>query len=105
MTLLGSVTMASSEQVQIKCCISLFPWQDGSCRVAVSGASDDNLFVATPGDMEIVAPKKNDKVKILHGEFRGSIGKLIGIDGVDGIVKIGDDVRVLEMDTLGKLVV
>ena len=40
-------------------------------------------------DLEPVAAQKNNSVIILQGELRGNTGKLIGIDGRDGIVKMG----------------
>lgn len=56
-------------------------------------------------EMELVLPKKTDKVKIVMGDLRGSTGKLIGVDGVDGIVKMDDtlDIKILDMGQLGKM--
>jgi hypothetical protein len=55
--------------------------------------------------MEIVGPRKNDKIKIMAGVLRGATGKLIGVDGSDGIVKVDDtlDVKILELVHLAKL--
>ena len=39
-------------------------------------------------DLEAVPAGKNCCVIILQGELKGSTGKLIGIDGRDGIVKV-----------------
>lgn len=52
-----------------------------------------------------MAPKKFDRIKILCGAQRGATGKLIGVDGTDGIVKVDDtlDVKILEMSYLAKL--
>ncbi len=36
-----------------------------------------------------MAAQKNNSVSILQGELRGNTGKLLGIDGRDGIVKMG----------------
>ena len=53
----------------------------------------------------MVQPKKSDKIKIMSGGLRGSTGKLIGVDGSDGIVRLDDtlDVKILDMVILGKL--
>lgn len=50
-------------------------------------------------------PRKSDKIKIMGGAQRGATGKLIGIDGTDGIVKVDDtlDVKILDMVILAKL--
>lgn len=55
--------------------------------------------------MEIVGPRKNDKIKIMAGVLRGATGKLIGVDGSDGIVKVDDtlDVKILDLVLLAKL--
>jgi len=57
------------------------------------------------GELEAVRPKKSDKIKITSGGQRGLTGKLIGIDGNDGIVKLDDtyEVKILEMSSLAKL--
>lgn len=41
----------------------------------------------------------------MGGAYRGATGKLIGIDGTDGIVKLDDtlDVKILDMVILAKL--
>jgi transcription elongation factor SPT5 len=53
----------------------------------------------------MVVPRKSDKIKILGGAHRGATGKLIGVDGTDGIVKLEDtlDVKILDMVILAKL--
>lgn len=77
--------------------------QDGSCKVSL-GQSRDTVTIH-PSDMEIVTPRKSDKIKIMSGAQRGSTGKLIGVDGTDGIVKVDDtlDVKILDMVILAKL--
>lgn len=76
--------------------------QDGSCKVALD--SGDTILLL-PSDMEMVVPRKSDKIKIMSGAQRGSTGKLIGVDGTDGIVKVDDtlDVKILDMEILAKL--
>nr|KAJ0217171.1 hypothetical protein LSAT_V11C300154100 [Lactuca sativa] len=74
---------------------------DGACRVAVGG----DVITASPNEMEVVVPRKSDKIKIMGGPQRGATGKLIGVDGTDGIVKVDDtlDVKILDMVILAKL--
>lgn len=38
--------------------------------------------------LEPVLPHKGDKVMIIHGDDKGSIGLLLSIDGADGVVKL-----------------
>lgn len=54
----------------------------------------------------MIPPRKADKIKIMGGAHRGATGKLIGIDGTDGIVKVDDtlDVKILDMVILAKLI-
>ena len=69
----------------------------------LSGHGD--LITVNPLEMEQVVPKKSDKIKVISGEFRNSTGKLIGIDGADGIVKMDDtlDVKILDMSILAHM--
>merc|ERR1711981_573113 len=52
-----------------------------------------------------LAPIKGDKVKVIQGEDRESIGKLISIDGYDGIVRMEQDkqLKILQLRFLGKV--
>ncbi|XP_024365722.1 putative transcription elongation factor SPT5 homolog 1 [Physcomitrium patens] len=78
---------------------------DGSCRVALGPTGDGDILLVGQGDMDLVLPKKTDKIKIVSGEHRGCTGKLMGIDGADGIVRLDDtlDVRILDMSSLSKI--
>ncbi|XXG54874.1 hypothetical protein AAC387_Pa03g2645 [Persea americana] len=78
---------------------------DGSCKVALGSSGNGETVTALPTEMEMVVPKKSDKIKIMSGAQRGATGKLIGIDGTDGIVKVDDtfDVKILDMVILAKL--
>ena len=69
-----------------------------------SNGSGDTVIVL-PSEMEIVPPRKSDKIKIMGGSLRGFTGKLIGVDGTDGIVRIDDslDVKILDLVILAKL--
>nr|POE91625.1 putative transcription elongation factor spt5 like 1 [Quercus suber] len=61
---------------------------DGSYRI-VLGDNGETMTVL-PDEMDLVAPWKNDKVKIMAGVQCGTTGKLIGVDGSDRIVKVDD---------------
>ncbi|XP_062098611.1 putative transcription elongation factor SPT5 homolog 1 [Humulus lupulus] len=78
---------------------------DGSCRVVLGSGGGGESMVAVPGEMEAVVPRKNDRIKIMGGALRGATGKLIGVDGTDGIVKVDDtlDVKILDLAILAKL--
>ncbi|XP_072977351.1 putative transcription elongation factor SPT5 homolog 1 isoform X1 [Typha angustifolia] len=78
---------------------------DGSCKVALGSAGNGDIVTAFPTEIEVVKPKKSDKIKIMNGALRGVTGKLIGIDGSDGIVKLDDtyEVKILDMIILAKL--
>ena len=53
-------------------------------------------------DLEAVLAQKNSSVMILQGELKGNTGKLIGIDGRDGIVKMdmNQDIKIVDMPSL-----
>ncbi|KAH7525189.1 hypothetical protein FEM48_Zijuj06G0198700 [Ziziphus jujuba var. spinosa] len=79
--------------------------QDGSCRVVLGLSGNGEIISALPNEMEAVVPRKGDKIKITGGSLRGATGKLIGVDGTDGIVKVDDtyDVKILDLAILAKL--
>ncbi|KAL6605991.1 hypothetical protein ACP70R_041644 [Stipagrostis hirtigluma subsp. patula] len=78
---------------------------DGSCRVALGSSGNGDVVTVLPNELEVIRPKKGDRIKIMNGAFRGFLGKLIGIDGSDGIVKLDDtyEVKILDMVILAKL--
>ncbi|XP_057873734.1 putative transcription elongation factor SPT5 homolog 1 [Cryptomeria japonica] len=78
---------------------------DGTCKVSLGPSGNGEIITASFSEIEIILPKKSDKIKIVNGEYRGGTGKLIGIDGADGIVKIDDtlDIKILDMSNLAKL--
>lgn len=79
--------------------------QDGTCKVALGTSGNGETVTVLPSEIEVVVPRKSDKIKIMGGAQRGSTGKLIGVDGTDGIVKVDDtlDVKILDMVILAKL--
>ncbi|GAB4844697.1 hypothetical protein Ancab_038099 [Ancistrocladus abbreviatus] len=79
--------------------------KDGSCRLALGSSGSGEMVTALPNEIEVILPKKSDKIKIMGGGQRGATGKLIGVDGTDGIVKVYDtlDVKILDMAMLAKL--
>ncbi|RCV08551.1 hypothetical protein SETIT_1G335500v2 [Setaria italica] len=81
----------------------VFP--DGSCRVALGSQGNGDELIASANELEVVRPKKNEKLKIMNGSMRGVTGKLIGVDGSDGIVKVEGtlDVKIVDMVILGKV--
>ncbi|KAM0832722.1 hypothetical protein ACQ4PT_064717 [Festuca glaucescens] len=78
---------------------------DGTCRVALGSSGTGDVVTVLPTELEVIRPKKSDRIKIMNGNFRGFMGKLIGIDGSDGIVKLDDtyEVKILDMVILAKL--
>ncbi|KAH9614186.1 hypothetical protein KSS87_017895 [Heliosperma pusillum] len=78
---------------------------DGSCRVALGKNGDDEIVTALPNEIEVIPPRKGDKIKIMGGAQRGATGKLIGIDSSDGIVKVDEslDVKILDMGILARV--
>lgn len=78
---------------------------DGSCRVGLGSSGNGEVITVPANEIEMVVPRKNDKIKIMGGALRGMTGKLIGVDSTDGIVKVDDtlDVKILDMVILAKL--
>ncbi|XP_065880695.1 putative transcription elongation factor SPT5 homolog 1 [Euphorbia lathyris] len=78
---------------------------DGSCKVVLGSNGNGDTITVPPSEIETVVPRKSDKIKIMGGVHRGATGKLIGVDGTDGIVKVDDtlDVKILDMVILAKL--
>ncbi|KAK2991598.1 hypothetical protein RJ640_026999 [Escallonia rubra] len=68
-------------------------------------AGNGETVTSLPNEIEIVVPWKSDKIKIMGGAQRGATGKLIRVDGIDGIVKVDDTlyVKILDMVILAKL--
>ncbi|PNT69552.1 hypothetical protein BRADI_3g57590v3 [Brachypodium distachyon] len=80
---------------------------DGSCRIALGSSGSGDEVTASPDELQIVRPKKNDALKIMNGSMRGVTGKLIGVDGSDGIVRVRVEgtleTKIVDMVILGKL--
>ncbi|KAJ8760502.1 hypothetical protein K2173_015169 [Erythroxylum novogranatense] len=78
---------------------------DGSCRIVLGANGNGEAITAYQNEIDVVTPRKSDKIKIMGGAHRGATGKLIGVDGTDGIVKLDDtlDVKILDMIILAKL--
>lgn len=79
---------------------------DGTYRVGLGSSGGGEIVTVLHAEIDAVAPRKSDKIKIMGGAHRGATGKLIGVDGTDGIVKVDDtlDVKILDMVLLAKLV-
>lgn len=82
-----------------------FGGQDGSCRIGLGSSGNGETVTAPSSEVEVIVPRKSDKIKIMGGALRGATGKLIGVDGTDGIVKVDDtlDVKILDLVILAKL--
>ncbi|CAK9291026.1 unnamed protein product [Gordionus sp. m RMFG-2023] len=66
---------------------------------------DEKTISILSHDLEPVLPNINDKVKVLCGEFRDMLGKLINIEGEDGVVKIveeEEDIQLIPLHYLCK---
>jgi transcription elongation factor SPT5 len=50
--------------------------------------------------VELVRPSKQDTVKVVAGPHKGYVGKLISVDGADGVLSGG---MVVDTALLGKL--
>ncbi|WZY81767.1 hypothetical protein YC2023_028151 [Brassica napus] len=78
---------------------------DGSCLIARGDRGEGETVMAIQSEVRLVCPRKNERVKVVGGKHRGSLAKLIGLDGSDGIVKLDDtlDVKILDLGLLAKL--
>lgn len=94
-----------AESYLIGSVVAIIWLQDGSCRVALGSSGNGETITALPSEIEAAVPRKSDKIKIMGGSLRGATGKLIGVDGTDGIVKVDDtlDVKILDLVILAKL--
>ncbi|AEE82631.1 putative protein [Arabidopsis thaliana] len=79
---------------------------DGMCKVSLGSGGEGDTIMVPSSELEIVRPRKSDHVKILGGSYLGLTCKLIGIDGLDAIVKIDGnlDVKILDLALLAKFV-
>ena len=78
---------------------------DGGAAYTIALDGGD-MVKAEAAEVEVVRPAKRDEVHILSGEHRGLTGKLIGIDGTDGIVKLNDqaaEIKILDLESCAKL--
>ena len=74
------------------------------------GSGSEGGAALQPGGGDFYAPLLNPDTGayrfLIDGEWRGSKGTLIGIDGADGIVKMAEnsDIKILYLDACAKLV-
>ncbi|CAG8523761.1 11955_t:CDS:10 [Acaulospora colombiana] len=56
--------------------------------------------------LEPVQPQKKEKIKMIAGDLKGQLGILVGVDGVDGVVKVkgGKDFKIVNMSMMAKYV-
>lgn len=74
----------------------------GVVTLAANGSSIPNVPAM---ELKPVTPAKNDTLMIIAGESKGQVGTLLGVDGTDGIVKMGShDINIIEMSSLCRYV-
>lgn len=67
--------------------------QDGSCRVVLGSSSNGEILSVFPNEVDVVVPRKFDKIKITGDIYRGATGK-------HGIVKLDSMLEVQILDNL-----
>ncbi|XP_048581601.1 transcription elongation factor SPT5 isoform X2 [Nematostella vectensis] len=75
----------------------------GVCTVYLP---DEGRSISTVGaHIDAVQPDKQDKVKVIVGDYRERTGTLINIDDKDGIIKMDrpEELKILPLDYLAKL--
>ncbi|XP_046987782.1 transcription elongation factor SPT5 [Schistocerca americana] len=74
----------------------------GMCSVFL--LQEDRTVNILAEHLEPVLPQQGDRVKVILGEEREAVGKLISIDNQDGVVKVeSGDVKMLQLRFLCKL--
>ena len=74
--------------------------REGSgCEVKLNDGVETVTTLAAQ-DLEAVPPSKNSSIIVLQGQFEGCTGRLIGIDGGDGVVIMDTDQDCLVVDML-----
>ena len=87
----------------LPCFMNCLAFQDGACRVALGASGNGEIITAIPNESEVVPLKKSDKIKIMGGAKHRATWKLIGVDGIDGIVKEDATLKIIDMAILAKL--
>ncbi|KAI4320600.1 hypothetical protein MLD38_034061 [Melastoma candidum] len=96
------VTLSRSGEESVGVIREVLP--DGGCKVTLGSSNNGETVTVRPNEIEMVVPRKSDKIKIVGGALRGRNGKLMGVDGSDGIVKLDNlDVKILDLTFLAKL--
>ncbi|XP_014681911.1 PREDICTED: transcription elongation factor SPT5-like isoform X2 [Priapulus caudatus] len=73
----------------------------GMCSVYMT---DQDKMISVLGEhLEPVTPETGDKVKVILGDDRESTGKLLSIDLNEGVVKIDQDIKMLQLRYLCKM--
>lgn len=75
------------------------------CTLVLDGPERKRVTIEKV-DLSVMKPEKKSKVKVLEGEFAGMSGLVIGIDGLDGIVKLNgtSDFKIIVMAHLAKTI-
>ncbi|CAI9740140.1 transcription elongation factor SPT5-like [Octopus vulgaris] len=64
----------------------------GMCNIYIQ--EEDRVVTVTGAHLEPVQPKVNDKAKVICGEDRELTGTVISIDGDDGMLKFGSEIKI-----------
>lgn len=86
---------------------------DGRCKVQTAKVDEhgkvkleERETAALHTELTLVPPIKWDSVRVMRGVEKGLGAQLIGVDGVDGVLKSKDSkgaIKILDMSLLGKL--
>jgi len=73
-----------------------------TCKVSLDSGETINISIS---QLKVVQPSRKDPIKILRGPFRDRTGTLIGIDILDGIVKMDHnmDIKIFHLTELGRV--
>lgn len=75
---------------------------EGSCAVYVP--AEDRVLSVPAELLDPVLPQAGDRVKVIAGEDRETVGQLISIENQEGVVKFGtDDIKIMQLRHLCKM--
>lgn len=73
----------------------------GMCSIFLP--DEDRVVSIPPEHIQPIPPVRSDKVRVIMGEERDSTGVLLSIDGLEGVVNIGGDIKLVLMKNLCKV--
>lgn len=76
------------------------------CVVALGYKREGDTVMAAQKEVRLVFPRKNKRLQIVGGRYRGSTAKVMGLDRSNGIVRLDDslDVKIMNLAISAKLV-